>query len=137
MPQNQKHHNSRQKVDPNLKKSAEKMEAMFLKKMFDVMRKTVPESQMSLQNQATDIYRGMLDQKIADKAASLGGNIGLAEEIVEHYQRGGYNQIREPRGTGGTYESQSQSSSSPAREKSAGTLVTTPTRRRSHRRASR
>jgi Rod binding domain-containing protein len=69
-----------------------------------------------LESAATNIYRGMQDSEIAQKAARAGG-IGLAEQILAYMQQqAGYN--RSPGGqavpqpqirtrTGGTDEDQS------------------------------
>ena len=81
----------RSKVDPQLLKSAEGMESMFLNYMMKVMRQTIPRNEMDLESPATDIYRGMLDTSLAEKAAHRGG-IGLADQIIAYLHPGGYNQ---------------------------------------------
>lgn len=113
----------RTKVDPQLLKAAEGMEAMFLDYMLKVMRQTVPKNELDLESPATGIYRGMLDTETAQRAAKAGG-IGLADQIIAYLQPQGYNQNQGPksplagqrkvgqvtpetRSTGGTYEGRS------------------------------
>lgn len=98
---------SRDHVDPQIREAAEGMEAMFLDYMMKVMRETVPKNEFSLENQATGIYRGMLDSEIAQRAAK-NNSIGLADQIIAYLEARSYNQRqgkategRNPR-TGGT-----------------------------------
>lgn len=95
-------------VDPETRKAAEGMESMFLDYLMQTMRKTVPKSEMSLDNNASEIYQGMLDSESAQRAARAGG-VGLAEQIVAYLHRARYTQERaaaptaaEVKGTGGT-----------------------------------
>ena len=95
-------------VDPATRQAAEGMEAMFLDYLMQTMRKTVPKSEMSLENGASEIYRGMLDSEAAQRAARAGG-VGLAEQIVAYLHQGRYTQERPSglkngpeSGTGGT-----------------------------------
>src|SRR6185312_14583013 len=62
----------RSKVDPQVIKAAEGMEAMFLDYMMKVMRETVPKNDMDLESPATNIYRGLQDSEFAQKAARAG-----------------------------------------------------------------
>lgn len=79
----------RSQVDPQLVKAAEGMESMFIELMFKEMRKTVPKSEMDMENHATQIYRGMLDHEMANTAARTGG-VGLADQIIAYLQSTGY-----------------------------------------------
>jgi flagellar protein FlgJ len=79
----------RSKVDPEVLKAAEGMEAMFLDYLMKVMRETVPKNDMDLESPATNIYRGMMDSEIAQKAAHRGG-IGLAEQIIAYIESNRY-----------------------------------------------
>jgi flagellar protein FlgJ len=83
-------HVDRTKVDPQLVKAAEGMEAMFLDYMMKVMRQTVPKNEMDLESPATEIYRGMMDSEYAQKAAHQGG-VGLADQIIAYLDAQGYN----------------------------------------------
>jgi Rod binding domain-containing protein len=93
-----------EEVDPATRQAAEGMEAMFLDYLMQTMRKTVPKSEMSLESGASEIYRGMMDSEVAQRAARAGG-VGLAEQIVAYLQQGRYTGNRaaaEGNGTGGT-----------------------------------
>jgi flagellar protein FlgJ len=79
----------RSKVNPEILKAAEGMEAMFLDYLMKVMRETVPKNDMDLESPATNIYRSMLDSEVAQKAAHRGG-IGLAEQIIAYLQSNRY-----------------------------------------------
>jgi flagellar protein FlgJ len=106
----------RNQVDPETRKAAEGMEAMFLNYMMKAMRDTVPKSDMDLENAGTKVYRSMLDQEFADKAARTQG-VGLAEQVIAYLQAQGYTEPREHAApgphtqvqpsTGGTHEGQS------------------------------
>jgi Rod binding domain-containing protein len=67
------------------------MEAMFLDYMMKVMRQTVPKSELESNSPATEIYQGMLDSEIAQKAARTGG-VGLSDQIIAYLQSQRYNQ---------------------------------------------
>src|SRR5689334_8092759 len=75
----------RSKVDPEIVKAAEGMEALFLDYMMKVMRETVPKNELDLESPATQIFRGMLDTQYAEKAAHQGG-IGLADQVIAYLQ---------------------------------------------------
>lgn len=89
----------RSKVDPQIVKAAEGMEAMFLDYMMKVMRETVPRSELSLDSHATDIYRSMLDSETAKTAARTGG-VGLADQIIAYLQAQSYTANRGSTETG-------------------------------------
>jgi flagellar protein FlgJ len=91
-------HVDRSHVDPQVLKAAEGMEAMFLDYLMKVMRQTVPKNDMDLESPATNIYRGMMDSEIAQKAAHRGG-IGLAEQIIAYLDS---NRYHHPQGHGVT-----------------------------------
>ena len=104
----------RSTVTPQELKAAKEFESMFMDFMLQTMRKTVPENEMSLNNQATKIYQGMLDSEMAQKAADTGG-VGLADQIIDYWASTRYNKytggppsgraemVRQA-GTGGTDE---------------------------------
>lgn len=75
----------RSRVDPQIVKAAEGLESLFLDQMMQVMRKGVERSELSLDNSASDIYRGMLDTEYSKIAAHTGG-VGLADQIIEYLQ---------------------------------------------------
>lgn len=73
-----------EKVDPQLREAAEGMEAMFVDYLMQTMRKTVPKNDFSMDSPATQIYQGMADSEMAQKAAKSGRGIGLAQQIIEY-----------------------------------------------------
>jgi flagellar protein FlgJ len=73
-------------VDPELRKAAEGLEAVFTAEMIKAMRSTVEPSEFSLHNSASDIYQGMLDQEYADVAAKQ-NSLGLSEQILDYWLR--------------------------------------------------
>lgn len=81
----------RSKVDPGTVRAAEGMETMFLDYMMKIMRSTVPESEMSLNNTATEIYQQSLDSEYAKRAANAGG-VGLADQIIAYIEAQRYTQ---------------------------------------------
>jgi flagellar protein FlgJ len=80
----------RQKVDPNLVKAAEGMEAMFLDYLMKVMRDTVPSERTGADASAHQFYSGMRDSEFAQAAAKRGG-IGLADQIIAYMESQRYN----------------------------------------------
>ncbi len=74
------------KVDPEMRKAAEGLEATFTAEMMKAMRTTVEPSEFSLHNTASDIYQGMLDQEYADSSAH-NNSLGLSEQIVDYWLR--------------------------------------------------
>lgn len=103
------------KVDPKLLKAAQGMESLFINYLFKVMRDTVPDNEMNLENSATKIYRGMLDTEVAKKVASAGG-LGFADLIIASTDTSRYNRRQEKtspasNGTGGINENKSRDQS--------------------------
>ena len=86
---------SREDVDPQIRQAAEGLEAMFVNNMLTAMRGTVQESEYSLENPATKIYRGMLDSEIAGMTART-NSIGLADQIIAYLEQRGYNGKQAP-----------------------------------------
>src|SRR5665647_3103736 len=82
-------------ADPQVREAAEGLEAMFLNTMLTAMRGTVQESEYSLENPATKIYRGMLDQEVASQTAR-NNSVGLADQIVAYLEQRGYNSDQAP-----------------------------------------
>ncbi len=78
------------KIDPEVLQAAQGMEAMFLDTMFQVMRQTVQDNDMNLENTATKLERSMMDSELAQNAAKTSG-VGLAEQIVAYLEAQGYN----------------------------------------------
>jgi Rod binding domain-containing protein len=80
----------RTKVPAKLREAAEGMEAMFLDYMMKTMRQTVPKSEYSMSNPATEIYQSMMDSETAQKAVRTGGT-GLADQLIAHLMTERYN----------------------------------------------
>jgi Rod binding domain-containing protein len=81
---------NRDDVDPTIRKAAEGLESIFMNQMMDAMRGTVGESEFSMENSATKIYRGMLDTEVSQRAAKT-NSIGLADQIIAYLEQRGYN----------------------------------------------
>ncbi len=79
----------RSKVDPRILEAADGMEAMFVDYMLKVMRQTVPKGELVEQSAATEIYQGMLDSEIAQKAARSKG-FGLSDQIIAYLNSRSY-----------------------------------------------
>lgn len=92
-------------VDPRVLEAARGMESLFIQQMLSEMRKTVPENDFDLENQATRFYRGLLDAEIAQSIPSIGKGVGLAEQFIAYLKGNGYNQRgANHTGAGGTDE---------------------------------
>jgi Rod binding domain-containing protein len=81
----------RRQVPDNVRQAAEGMEAMFIDTMIRTMRQSVPNSEYSLSNSATEIYQSQLDSEHAQKAVQSGG-FGLADQIIAYLMSDRYNQ---------------------------------------------
>ncbi len=77
--------------DPMLVQAAEQMEALFIDQLYQAMRQAVPESEFSLENHATKIYKSMLDSELAKNAAKA-HSLGLSELLVAHLESQRYAQ---------------------------------------------
>jgi Rod binding domain-containing protein len=72
-----------------------------------VMRETVPKNDMDMNSPAINIYQGMQDSEMAQKAVKAGG-IGLADQLIAYLESERYTLPREQgvpvvsNGTGGT-----------------------------------
>ncbi len=83
-----------------MREAAEAMESVFVESLFQAMRDTVPKNECSLDNQASQIYQGMLDTEHA-KIASKTHTFGLADQSVAYLESVRYPGVRS---TGGTNE---------------------------------
>ena len=70
----------------SLKKSCQDFEAVFIQSMFKAMRKTVPESGLFKDTNATEIYRDMLDQEVASSIARR-QSLGLADQMYRQMEK--------------------------------------------------
>ena len=78
------------KIDPQLLKAAQGMETLFLNQLMKAMRDSVPKNESDLESSATEVYRGMFDTEVSERAAKAGG-VGLADQIIAYLQGTGYN----------------------------------------------
>ena len=79
------------KIDPaqkekKLRESCEGFESIFIQKMWEEMRKTLPKSTL-LHGTEEQFWQGMYDQELAKKMTSAGG-IGLADMMYAQLSRG-------------------------------------------------
>ncbi|MBF0280153.1 MAG: rod-binding protein [SAR324 cluster bacterium] len=74
----------RQKVtkDNELREVASEFESLFVNQLLDVMRNSVPESELLPNNHGEKVFHSMLDQEYA-KIASKSGKFGLAELVYQ------------------------------------------------------
>lgn len=115
-PQHQKLDDPR--ITPEMRKAAEGLESVFTQEIMKAMRSTVEESEFSLNNTATNIYQGMLDEEYSDISARK-NSLGLSNQILDYWLRSmpttQYNSNKDPQPdthsvvgrTGGTHEGQS------------------------------
>jgi Rod binding domain-containing protein len=68
--------------DSPIRQAAQGMEANFIREMMKAMRETVDESEETKNNRGLQIFRGMLDDEYAEKAARNPG-LGVADLIVK------------------------------------------------------
>ena len=78
-------------IDPaqkekKLRESCEGFESIFIQKMWEEMRKTLPKSTL-LHGKEEQFWQGMYDQELATKMTSAGG-IGLADMMYAQLSRG-------------------------------------------------
>ena len=66
----------------SLRKSSQEFEALMLMEMLKSMRKSVPEGGLFEKDNATEIYRDMLDSETA-KAVSRGKGLGIADAMYK------------------------------------------------------
>ncbi|MCK7521076.1 MAG: rod-binding protein [Ignavibacteriales bacterium] len=70
--------------DTKLKQAAKDFEAVFIKKMFDIMESTVKKSELVNGGHGESIFKSMMYDHIAkDVASSPHSSFGLAEQIYQ------------------------------------------------------
>lgn len=72
--------------EKKLRESCEGFESIFIQKMWEEMRKTLPKSTL-LHGKEEQFWQGMYDQELAKKMTSAGG-IGLADMMYAQLSRG-------------------------------------------------
>ena len=84
------------RVNKDVMKAAKGLEAMFMDYMVQVMRKSVPKSDLIPRGMAEDIYQGMYDSEVVKKATD-GLGTGLALRIVANLDPSLYNYVSVPK----------------------------------------
>lgn len=74
-------------ADQDLRKACADFESLFLYKLMQIMRKTVPESGLFDRGLSHDIYTDLLDEKTADMAARAGHGTGFGERLYMDIMR--------------------------------------------------
>lgn len=69
-----------------LKKACKDFEAIFIANMLKEMRKSIPKSGFLDSTHGSDIYRSMMDQKVAEKIANDKG-LGIGEMFFKQLQK--------------------------------------------------
>ena len=78
---------SRESPDKALVTAAKQFEAIFTQMLLKSMRDAVPESGLTGGNESK-LYTSMFDQELAQKMASSGRGLGIADMIVKQLSRG-------------------------------------------------
>lgn len=71
-----------QREDAKLKESVQQYEQVFLKQLFQEMRKSIPKAEKEGGGQEKEMFEGMLDDERA-KAWTQSGGIGLADMMYQ------------------------------------------------------
>lgn len=69
-----------------LRKACKDFEAIFIANMLKEMRKSIPKTGFLDSGHGSDIYRSMMDQKIAEKIVNAKG-LGIAEILFKQLQQ--------------------------------------------------
>lgn len=74
--------------DMDLKKACADFEAIFIYRMLETMRKTVPKGGLFSRNDPSEgPYRALMDQKLAESLASRGEGIGIRRLLYEQLKK--------------------------------------------------
>jgi len=82
--------------DRELKKACQEMEAVFIHKMLQQMRATIPEGGLLPDSMATKIYRDMLDEAYSKIIAESRDNMGLGELLYRQLKQDSESSVDEP-----------------------------------------
>ncbi|MFH2130467.1 MAG: rod-binding protein [bacterium] len=75
-----------EKYNRDLKKATDGFEELFVHKMLQVMRKTVPQDSMTFGGRGEEIFQDMLDENYS-KIITRSGAFGLSQVIYEHNKK--------------------------------------------------
>lgn len=73
--------------DKKLKEACQDIEAIFIYKMLQQMRATIPEGGFLSESSATRIYRDMLDEAYSREMARSRDNLGLGEMLYRQLKQ--------------------------------------------------
>lgn len=74
------------KKDAELKKACADFESVFVQKMFEGMRKTIPKSGLLDGGMQEEIYTSMFDEELS-KLVANGKGMGLGDMMYRHMQK--------------------------------------------------
>jgi len=66
----------------SLERAAQDFEAIFIRQLLDVMRRSVPEGDPSLNTPGSKLYESMMDDAMATQMARSGRGLGLADMLM-------------------------------------------------------
>jgi flagellar protein FlgJ len=72
--------------EAEVREVGKKFESLMLHQMLSLMRKSIPKNELFGESHATEMYRDMFDQQIAETVASSGQS-GIGESIVQEILR--------------------------------------------------
>jgi flagellar protein FlgJ len=78
--------NSEDENDEELKDACKEYETYFIQKLFEEMRKTIPESEMLEKSTGHDTYEDMVYDEMAKEISEAGG-IGIADMMYEELSK--------------------------------------------------
>ena len=70
-----------------LEKLARSLEGFFVRFLMESMRKTVKKNELFSGGQGEEVFSGLFDAEIAERASRRGKGLGIARMIVERYSR--------------------------------------------------
>lgn len=71
-----------------LREAAQDFEAIFLRQLLSLMRRSVPEGDPDLAAPGREIYESMVDEAFAESMARSGRGLGLAEMLLAQLSGG-------------------------------------------------
>jgi flagellar protein FlgJ len=83
----------------SLKEAAQQFESVFVAKLFETMRRTIPSSKVMGDDSSMKMYQQMLDNEFANKISQAGG-LGIGEMLYRQLS-GGSPHAAQPSGSPG------------------------------------
>ena len=75
--------------EAKLRKACADFESLFVYKLFQSMRKTIPVGNQALQSFSRETYTAMFDQKVAEELSGKGEGIGLQGILFKQLNQSG------------------------------------------------